>query len=156
MTYRTFGEFLLEGTGVTTKLFYSLFSSPDSPHHAYRKDSPSSLLFQPFKSKSDILVSSSSLITGSVVCSVYAILAAAATAVFAVKSLVHLAMLDPSEARNSIGVSANALLMTIASVIGAILSPVINAIDLIGSIVTSLSQDPIEKEINQLFTMGSG
>lgn len=155
MTYKTFEEFLAKGTGVTTKLCQHAFAFDSDAPHSRRYDSPrrmvspSSLFFQPFKSKSDVLISISSIITGPLLCSVTAIMTAATAILYALDSLVELIiMFDLEKARESIEISAVALLMTIVGVIGAILSPIINTIDFIGSVVASLPQDASEEENN--------
>lgn len=131
MTMQEFEDFLIKNSGVTTLALNNIIGMAPVP--------TSSFFFKPYQSKLDPLFRASTIITGPVVLAAYALGFAFLTVFNAFKSLGNLIILDPKEAKNSISDSAAFLIGMVLEALAAVLSPIVNLIDLIGGGVTSLT-----------------
>jgi hypothetical protein len=128
-----FNQFLLRNSHVTGRVLSNVF-----------EDRPSSIkpfFFQPYQSKSDPLYRGSSIVTAPLCLFVVAVEFAGASILFAIKSVMDLATLNPGQAKENGGGSIKLLMAMSAALCMAILSPLINAVDLIGGGVNTLFTD---------------
>ena len=71
---------------------------------------------------------------------------AGASIFFALKSIVDLIMLNPAEALADLKTAGHSAYATVAFAVAAIISSLVNAVDLIGSGITTLAQNSEEVE----------
>lgn len=95
------------------------------------------VFFQPFKSKTDIALRATSIVTAPIVSAGVIIIAPLASVFFACKSLVSLAMKDRKTAKDDIGTAGVLLFITMVGIVSAVVSALINLIDFVGSIFTT-------------------
>lgn len=131
MTFEEFHLFLLDYSGVTSQVAGNRFRKHPLPL--------GSIFFQPYQSKADPFIRASSLVTGPAVLSFIALECALISVYFAVKSIIDLAAKNNKEAKKSIAASGELLLAMTGALLAAILSPIINLIDLIGGGINSIS-----------------
>lgn len=132
MTFEEFHQFLIDNSGVTVKLISNLFEDNPSPVKSF--------FFKQYKSLSDPFYRAGTVITDPVILLFVALECLIVAAFYAVKSLVQLTMFEPSNARDSFGGSAAFLLAACIQICAALTAPIINAIDLIGSGINSISE----------------
>ncbi len=130
MTLIEFNQFLLRYSDVTGRLLGNAFEDRPAPIKPF--------FFQPYQSKLDPLCRASSIVTAPVCLSVVAVEFAGASVLFAIKSALDLATFEPTKAKEDGGGSIRLLMAMTAALCTAILSPLINAIDLIGGGVNTL------------------
>lgn len=129
---RDLNEFLLKNSGVPGTAFLNFLSSESDIKRNF---------FQPYQSKSDLFFRSATVITAPITLTAIALEFAALTLGYAIKSLVEFVMLRPSDAVDDLGNSAMSFMTAIGLALAALASPVINAVDLIGSGVVTLRQN---------------
>jgi hypothetical protein len=139
MTLQEFHQFLIENSGVTSNALDHILSD-SSP-----KDI-SPFFFKPYESKIDPLYRASTLVSGPIVLSVIALEFALASVYCALESIVNLIGLDPEAAGISIMQSASAFVAMTLAILAAVISPIVNTIDLIGGGITSITEKCSEDE----------
>lgn len=133
-----FTEFLFSQTGVVSPALDKLMGN--------KSDVP--VFFNPYQSKSDVFFRAASVVTAPIALSVFALEAALFAVGYAFKALWNLVTLNPAEALVSLRESAISLLCAALGLTVAIASPVINAVDLIGSIKPTLNQKSDSEEFD--------
>lgn len=123
------GEFLLNGEMFENKQA-STKASKDDNHSAF---------FRPVKSVPDFTWRSLYVVTAPIVFALGAVTCAFICLGTLIASIIETACDNPQEAKDDLMFSGTFLLYAIASVILALVSPVINAIDLVGGCVKSFS-----------------
>ena len=140
MTFDEFHELLLENSGVTNRAVNNIVSNKNL--------SIKSIFFQPYQSKLDPFTRANSLITGPLVISFIALECTAISLYFAIKTIVDLVKSDSAQAKKDGKVLGNVLLSLCVSLLAAVLNPIINFIDLIGSGINSLPQKNSAQDIS--------
>lgn len=138
MNSKEFDSFLLNNSGVTgqankaiKKKIYDEFENP------FR----SSIFFKPWQSKSDPFYKTLSIITAPVCLSILTLKLTLESVFLAFKSIVDLAQSGSKEAKTTFKRSMKCLLGMIIALVSAIVSPLVNIVDLIGSGVSTIAHE---------------
>lgn len=117
-------------------------------HNLKGKNEPlRSLFFSPYKSKSDFALRAADIIIAPLCFSFITLELAVNSLYLGLQSIVDLARLDTQKAKiHSIDAAFNLVLALISAVV-AIVSPLVNLVDFIGSGVTSITQKDEEPKI---------
>ncbi|CEG57578.1 hypothetical protein [Legionella fallonii] len=101
-----------------------------------------SLFFQPYRSKSDPWHRAASIVTAPVCSSILAAESALLSLLLGCKSIIDLIILDPENAKENMGNSAVFLIAAAITLFVALISPIINGINLVfGGMMTMLQTD---------------
>jgi len=124
----TFQNFIEITGGTTTKLIDNVINAHNTP-----------VFFQPFRSKTDIALRATSIVTAPIVSVGFVVLAPCASLLFACKALLYLAI-NPNDAKEDILAAGGFLMATALAVVAAVTSALINLIDFLGSFIRTLQQ----------------
>lgn len=135
----SFEAFLKITGGTTVKLFDKLAN--DKKHAVF---------FQPFQSKTDLAFRGTSIVTAPVVSAGMAVFLPCASIFFACKSFIHL-FTDTKVAKADISDAGAFLVVTGVAIVSAVTSALINLIDFLGSIITTLHKKCSKPPIVEMF-----
>ncbi|MCL9683854.1 hypothetical protein [Legionella maioricensis] len=130
MTLIEFNQFLLRNSHVTGRVVSNVFENKPSSIKPF--------FFQRYQSTSDPFYRASSIVSAPICLAVVAVEFAGASILYAIKSALDLATLNPGQAKENGGGAIKLLMAMTAALCIAILSPLINALDLIGGGVNTL------------------
>jgi hypothetical protein len=131
--FKQFNEFLIANSGVTGSTLEDWFGDEEDIFRAN--------FFRPYQSKSVPFFKAASIVTAPIAFTAVALECLVATICLGLKALVDLVTLHPSKAFEDLVVAGVCVLGVIRSVALAITSPIINAVDLVGSGVATLGQN---------------
>jgi hypothetical protein len=124
-------DFLFEQSGMINTLFKH---TTEGKH-----GSVSSLFFQPYQSKSDFMYRNMSIVTAPVCMSLLALELAVASFYMGLKSMANLVILDTSAAKRYAQELLLYSIFSFIATVAAIASPFVNLVDMVGSVVTSIT-----------------
>lgn len=133
-------DFLLNQTGMVNAAFQHTTQG--------KNGSVKSLFFQPYQSKSDLMYRTTSIVTAPACLSIIALELAVASVYMGLKFIANLAMLDTSAAKAHAKESLIYLAFSFVTTVAAIMSPMINLVDMTGSCFSSIKHnDEIPQEM---------
>lgn len=130
-------SFLLKNSGVTGEAIKTM---KRKIYNKFENPLQSSVFFKPYKSAEDPLQRTLSILTAPVCLAILTVKLLAESVYLAFKSLADLAVSDCQTAKATFKGSMRCLLTMLIVFVGAFISPLVNAIDLLGSSVTSLER----------------
>ena len=138
MTITELNNFLESNCGITMDVIRNQSAENPLPIRSF--------FFKPYESKTDPLYRAATVMTAPLAFTAVAAECALFSILYAFKSIVDLAALDITSSRANLSGSLYFLTATAAALCIAVISPLLNAIDLIGAGISTLYQDSDEEE----------
>jgi len=133
---------ILHQSGVTGQILFNAIYQSEMPVSQ-------SVFFQPISNPKESMFRAFSIVGAPIMLSIFAVGCALASLVSGLQSLIHLATKNTDEASNKTIDSILTATVALVSLVAAVVSPVINLIDLLGSSLKKTSCDNSTHEDNE-------